>query len=194
MSTRLKDATDEQLKEDFEDKVEPMIDYIRKHWNWESMVPKDYEKYRKLNELEHDELSQACHEQLTLHLDDYKGLDDNDSMGTGFINTLLPYHVAFQHMDQGRDPLTSIVHALIGWGTAYHKEYNKRFGTKTQHQKKCREEVIIEILQYVLKSSASDVEKKKLLEMVSVLNYDFSFDGMNAKEFLKLSKSGLFDD
>ena len=194
MATHLNNATDEQLQEDFEDKVQPIIDYIRKYWNWESMVPKDYEKYQNLQEMAHEDWRQVRRDQLDEHLNSYEGLDDNDSMGCGLINTLLPYHVAFQEMDQGRDPLTSLVHGLIGWGTAYHEEYDKRFGTKTQHQKKCREEVVLEILKYIMDSSATEDEKKKLMSMVGLFTYDFSFDGITAKQFLKISEPGFLDE
>lgn len=140
MATHLKNATDEQLEMDFEEKVQPIIDYIRDNWKWKTFTPKGYNKFRKSDE--YINLTNGNDRfDIAAELHKYDGLDNSNSMGGGLIKGINRYTVAYQHEDQCRDPLTSMVHSLISWGIDYYIEYSKRFG-EDRHKKaeviKCR--------------------------------------------------------
>lgn len=104
-SKRIKDASLEEL-ENFTEIMEPIIDLLRNSWDID-VKPKGYDEYLKSND------SSYVPEEI-----EFKGL-----INTSSCNPPLPYllskpNVAYADKEQGRDPLTELTGALVGYGMA----------------------------------------------------------------------------
>lgn len=119
MKLTFRNATDEQLNEYFEDKVEHLVKYIKRFWNWKGLKPKGYKKYLENYQDYQDMDTCKDHEKFT-------GIHDDHTMSNSFpVNCSLP-HVAYDDTNQGRDPLKVLIQSCVSWGARLGEETEKR--------------------------------------------------------------------
>lgn len=175
MAIHMSRASDADLLEDFEEKVRPLVDFIKKHWSWKSFKPKGYDAYLKSKDL-HTNITQDHYDDK--HIGDFEGLDDSDTMGGGFAKRTVRHSVAFDHTDQGRDPLTVLMQSAVSWGCSLEREYIDRFAhiaekKNAEKAKAFRLHVVGKMKDSINKQdSLSDDSKSRLKLMLNMLVED----------------------
>lgn len=148
---KFKDASQSQL-DNFSNISESLLKYIRKYWKG-TMKPKgykafteDYEDYDGMEELDQKAIEK-----------EFKGINASGTMSYSFPMQMSLPHTAYNDKCQGRDPLNTLVSAVLGHGMLIGEERGKRKALKGLERIK----KTIEIYE---KHGTADTSLKELLD------------------------------
>jgi len=106
MNKKLNEGTKEELA-NFGDIVDPIVEYIKDTWEGD-FKPKGYKEFID-NYQDYEGMN-------TVNIDNYKGFLDGTATSYSFpVATSLP-HIAYDDLEQGRDPLQMLISSCISYG------------------------------------------------------------------------------
>lgn len=128
-------ASKDEVMADLDSLIEPVIEYIKKTWNTENLLPVNYEEYMKVLQEggDCDEFIDASRDLS----DTYTGLvNSNPGYADCPLHELLsPHYVTYGRFDQGHLPLDTLITGLIYWGMNLQKNRFKFESGKEEEDK-----------------------------------------------------------
>jgi hypothetical protein len=98
------------------EECEAIHEFLLKYWEGlEGVQPKDFEEFLK-DYCDYDgmeEWDEFCRKRQE---DDFKGFDDSGAGSFNLVATLSLPHIAYDHTNQGRNPLRMLISAIMGYG------------------------------------------------------------------------------
>lgn len=164
----MRNATDEQLNEYFETKVQHLVKYIKKFWNWKSLAPKGYKKYLSTYEDYQDMETCKDHEAFT-------GLLDSSATGLPFPMACSIPHIAYDDTNQGRDPLTMLMMSCVSWGARLADEQNKRKNKSKAENAINTQLRLVDLNNKRLKAKYPSISDEDLHEYVKLIEFGHRF-------------------
>jgi len=151
---KMTEMTENDLR--FEDVVTPLVEWIRKKWNWKGLKPKKYKKYL--------ENYQDYQDMDDLDIKRFEGALNNNIISLTFPEQTSICHVAYDDTNQGRDPLTVLISASVTYGMSIHRQRVKLGNTKMMENRN-------KMLQYDIDFYKSQIdlvptEQKELVSMM----------------------------
>lgn len=122
----------------FDDLIQPILKLVKDNWDIKA-APKGYQEYRDQYE-EYDDMSD---EKFYL---DFDGLLDTSASGSPINDKLSMPQVAYDDTQQGRDPLQTLIGAVLSYGIAIGKRQEQ---TNPNSKTKWKESVGIDIQRYL---------------------------------------------
>lgn len=115
----------------FSNLVGPLVKYIRKSWSWKRLKPKGYKESRELY---------LNDESIPRPKTKFKGIDSSTCSSFGFHEKTKLFQVLYDDVDQGRDPLTTLIASSVGFGMVIEQERSRRAIKKAinKHNKSVR--------------------------------------------------------
>lgn len=114
----------------FDRDCKALLEYIQKNWDV-TAEPKGFKEFLKLSD---DERPAIVEEESTL-LKDFKGHDGCGTVSFTFPTKISKEMTAFEKEDQGRQPLETLIGAILGYGMLLGKQWGMFEGLKEGHNK-----------------------------------------------------------
>jgi hypothetical protein len=151
---KMTEMTENDLR--FEDVVSPLVNWIRKKWNWKGLKPKNYKKYRA-NYQDYQAMDE-------LDIKNFEGALNTNIMSLTFPEHTSICHVAYDDTNQGRDPLTVLISASVTYGMSVQRQRVKLGNNKMMTDRN-------KMLQYNINFFKSQIdvvptEQKELVRMM----------------------------
>jgi hypothetical protein len=112
----LRDIEDEhQIHRNF--RFEDLVSFVKSTWEGTGQIcPRGF-KYYKENYVDYQDMNDG--ELMQANRDKFKGINNTDEMNLPFTDALSLPHVTYDHTNQGRDPLQSLMHACFAYGANF---------------------------------------------------------------------------
>lgn len=104
----------------FGDDIAKIIKWLKKYWTGlKALKPKGYKEYLK----DYTDYKDMGSQMIQDAIDDYEGWDDGTVTDFSLPEKLTLPHIAYDDTNQGRDPLTMFISAMVQHGFAIGKLY-----------------------------------------------------------------------
>lgn len=134
-------ASKDEIMDDLDNLVKPIIEYIKKTWNTENLLPFNYKEYLEQLKTDPNQCDMFVNESKKL-TNSYTGLvNEKPGYADCPLHRLIsPHYVTYGKFDQGNDPLDTLIIALICWGMDLQTNREKFISGKDEEDKETAKE------------------------------------------------------
>lgn len=117
MSMKLKEMQERDFN--YSDQIKALLDHIKKYWNIRA-TPKGYKKFCA----DYTDYKGQGEDETALY-EEFKGFGDGGTCSFGFPTRVSLPHVAYDDICQRRNPLNTLIGAVMAYGMAYGQRYEE---------------------------------------------------------------------